>query len=156
MTAREEPLLEAPVFRESTLVPSVLKRRYARLYTCAIPSVCHSVEVDCAAGHFAGSCKATILPVTVGGPNLVCGAARDCVLKILLPFPTSCAAPNLYLRRLLLPFQPLSARHIGLVLTLHSSWHQSAMQARCVRRADGCTTAAGTGWAQPGRRARRT
>jgi len=35
MTGREKPLLEAPVFRESTLVPSVLKRRYAQLYACA-------------------------------------------------------------------------------------------------------------------------
>ena len=80
MTAREEPLLEAPVFRESTLVPSVLKRRYARLYTYASPTVSHSLRGERAAGHFAGSYKAAILPVTVGRPNLVCGAAPASVL----------------------------------------------------------------------------
>ena len=56
MTTLEEPLLEAPVFRESTLVPSVLKRRYARLYACAARIAC--------------LCMAAALPGRLGNPHL--------------------------------------------------------------------------------------
>ena len=56
MTTLEEPLLEAPVFRESTLVPSVLKRRYARLYACAASIAC--------------LCLAAALPGRLGNPHL--------------------------------------------------------------------------------------
>lgn len=110
-------------------MPSVLKRRYARLYTYASPAVGHSIRAESAARNFAGSYRATILPVTVGGPNLVCGAAR--VSLLLLPFTTLMQLqPRNHGARACLP-GPFLGRARWCSPALALSWHHYNQRTTC-------------------------